>query len=420
MLAVAAGVTELYKRLLSPGLLGEAARSRWTAFQNTLDHPGDIALLSPTQLALHHTGHILRLAWRFGANVTLLSTFKLEYRTLVSDISLEDVMSCPELAEYLDRMRRSPFRTLKDVREYVNLTPSPPPPGKGYSDEAAPPTEPVYCCGRCRFLRRRCRRCCTIRPPRKQRRRKKAQVQFSWCWAVRDKYLLPGSAIPVPRPSLALACPFLSSISRPALLEAVLNDAGPAPTHSLGGSNTPLPALGSVTLAPVDVTPLLLYSDGSLHVTGEGAFSVICLHLSDPRVQEWEDRILTLEDGSRCRARCTSIGYAEVGHEPLDIGMLELMAALYSAERGPPTPITQFVDASYVIDTLELVTSGISSLRWARLKNAAIWRRLVKATFDRQARGIPILFVKCAAHGRASSQSSTTTKGFFQKTNFIP
>ena len=42
-----------------------------------------------------------------------------------------------------------------------------------------------------------------------------AQVQFSWCWAVRDKYLLPGSAIPVPRPALALACPFLTSISRP-------------------------------------------------------------------------------------------------------------------------------------------------------------------------------------------------------------
>ena len=81
--------------------------------------------------------------------------------------------------------------------------------------------------------------------------------------------------------------------------------------------------------------------------------------------------------------------------------MLELLAALHSAERGPPTPITQFVDASYVIDTLELVTRGISSLRWARLKNAAIWRRLVKATFDRQERGIPISFVKCAAHGRA-------------------
>jgi hypothetical protein len=130
VLAVAAEVTELYKRLLSPGLLGEAARSRWTAFQRILDQPGDIALLSAKQLALHHTGHILRLAWRFGANVTSLSTFKLEYRTLVSDISLEDVMSCLELAGYLDRMRRSPFRTLKDVREYVNLTPSPPLPAK--------------------------------------------------------------------------------------------------------------------------------------------------------------------------------------------------------------------------------------------------------------------------------------------------
>jgi hypothetical protein len=127
VLAVAAGVTELYKRLLSPGLLGEAARSRWTAFQRLLDQPGDIALLSAKQLALHHTGHILRLAWRFGANVTSLSTFKLQYRTLVLDISLEDVVSCPELSGYLDRMRRSPFRTLKDVREYVKATPSPPP-----------------------------------------------------------------------------------------------------------------------------------------------------------------------------------------------------------------------------------------------------------------------------------------------------
>ena len=55
-----------YKRLISPGLLGEAARSRWTAFQRILDKPGDVALLSAKQLALHHTGHILRLAWRFA------------------------------------------------------------------------------------------------------------------------------------------------------------------------------------------------------------------------------------------------------------------------------------------------------------------------------------------------------------------
>jgi hypothetical protein len=108
---------------------------------------------------------------------------------------------------------------------------------------------------------------------------------------------------------------------------------------------------------------------------------------------------------------CISIGYVEVGHEPLDIGLLELLAALHSAERDPTTSITQFIDASYVLNTLELVTRGISSLHWARLKHADILRRLIKAIFDRQVRGIPISLVKCAAHGRALSQSSTTTMG---------
>ena len=397
VLAVAAGVTELYKRLISPGLLGESARSRWRSFQRVLAHPGDIALLSAKQLALHHTGHILRLAWRFGVNVSSLSAFKLEHKRLVTDIALEDVMSCPELSVYLDRMRRSPFRSLKEVKMYTGLTPSPPPPGKGYPDEATPPSDPAFCSGRCRYMRRRCRRCCAIRPTCKKRRGRKAQVQFAWCWAVRDKYLLPGSAVTVPRPALALACPFLTSISR----------SFPQTAPVVGGSamqETQTDATGAIT-------PLTLYSDGSLHVTGEGAFSVICLQLLDPWVLEWDDRLLSLEDGSKCRARCTSIGYSKVGHEPLDIGMLELLAALHSAERGPPTPITQYIDASSVVDTLELVTRGISSLRWARLKNAAVWRRLVKAIFDRQERGIPISFVKCAAHGRAFSQSSTTTKG---------
>jgi hypothetical protein len=58
VLAVAAGVTELYKRLISPGLLGEAARSRWTAFQRILDHPGDVVLLSAKQVsAPPHRAH---------------------------------------------------------------------------------------------------------------------------------------------------------------------------------------------------------------------------------------------------------------------------------------------------------------------------------------------------------------------------
>jgi hypothetical protein len=95
VLAAAAGVKEMCKRLISPGLLGDAARSRWSAFQRVLDLRGDVALLSASKLALHHTGHILRLAWCFGENLSSLSAFKLEYKALVSDISLEDAMSCP-------------------------------------------------------------------------------------------------------------------------------------------------------------------------------------------------------------------------------------------------------------------------------------------------------------------------------------
>jgi hypothetical protein len=106
-LAVAAGVTELVKRLSSPGLLGTVARSRWGS--------------------LHHTGYILRLAWRFGIQVHSKLDLRDHFDTLARDHSLETLMDTALYRSHRDKMRRSPFRTLKYVRAYVGMTPSPPP-----------------------------------------------------------------------------------------------------------------------------------------------------------------------------------------------------------------------------------------------------------------------------------------------------
>jgi hypothetical protein len=76
------------------------------------------------------------------------------------------------------------------------------------------------------------------------------------------------------------------------------------------------------------------------HLSGYGGFAVVCLDLTDPRVADWELRTLTLEGGEVVKAMCHGLGYLEVGIEPLDIGLLELLAALWTAERAPPLSST--------------------------------------------------------------------------------
>jgi hypothetical protein len=166
---------------------------------------------------------------------------------------------------------------------------------------------------------------------------------------------------------------------------------------------SPLPPAGSL--------PLVLYSDGSLHAEGQGGCAVICLDLTDERVQGWEDKLLKLEDGSFARARCHGLGLDQAGLEPLEIGFLELLICVWVAEQGPSAPITLHVNASYVIDTLATLQRGISSLRWVRLNNGPLWCRLVQACTRRARDGYALTLVKCSAHGKYPHQSSTISHG---------
>jgi hypothetical protein len=163
---------------------------------------------------------------------------------------------------------------------------------------------------------------------------------------------------------------------------------------------------------PEDLSsPLVLYSDGSLYQSGEGGFAVVCLDLDDLRVANSELRTLTLEGGAVVTAKCHGIGYLEVGSEPLEIGQLELLAAMWTAERCPATPIDLFIDATYATDTLEKIIAGLSTLRWVRLSNSPMWSRVVRAVVDRAVKGIPLTLRKCRAHGRDPSQAPSITKG---------
>jgi hypothetical protein len=87
-LAVAAGVTELVKRLSSPGLLGTVARSRWDSFHRLLAEEASIPEIRPSSLALHHTGYILHLAWRFGIQVHNQRDLRDSFDRLALDHSL--------------------------------------------------------------------------------------------------------------------------------------------------------------------------------------------------------------------------------------------------------------------------------------------------------------------------------------------
>ena len=216
-LVVAAGITEMYKRLISPGLLGDAIRSRWDSLQLQLRFIPDICTWKPSQLANHPIGHLLRLAWRMGVEVPSLRAFRNEYSRRSTEGPLEVVMDTPELSIFMDQMRRSPFRTLEEVRDYVASSPAPPPAGHA-------PLLPVaraefaplpFCSPRCSYLNRRCRRCCAIRPPRRRRRSLRPRVQYAWCWAVAASLLAPGAPVMVPRAPLVDAFPFLTSLSPP-------------------------------------------------------------------------------------------------------------------------------------------------------------------------------------------------------------
>jgi hypothetical protein len=218
-----------------------------------------------------------------------------------------------------------------------------------------------------------------MRPPRRKRRSLRPRVQYSWCWAVAASLLAPGAPVMVPRAPLTEASSLLTSLS-------------PSP-----------PPAGSL--------PLVLYSDGSLHAEGQGGCAVICKDLADVRVQAWEDKLLKLEDGSLSRVRCNGLGLVQAGLEPLEIGFLELLICVWVAEQGPSVPTTLHVDASYVIDTLATLQRGISSLRWARLNNGPLWRRLLQACARRARDGYALTMVKCSAHGRDPHQSLAISHG---------
>jgi hypothetical protein len=89
-------LTELYKRLISPGLLGDATRSRWGALQVQLRSVPALCTWKPSELANHHLGHLLRLAWRMGVEVSSLSVFRSEYSRRSAEGALEYVMDTPE------------------------------------------------------------------------------------------------------------------------------------------------------------------------------------------------------------------------------------------------------------------------------------------------------------------------------------
>ena len=376
-LAVAAGVTELVKRLSSPGLLGAVARSRWDSFHRLLAGEESIPEIRPSLLALHHTGYILRLAWRFGIQVHSQSDLRVSFDRLARDHSLVTLMDTDMFRSHLDKVRRSPFRTLEDVRAYVGMTPSPPPLGGGPRSplEDLPP---VYCPGVCSVLQRRCNRC----PPRPRRRRRRGliRVSFAWCWKIARLFLHQGSAIRPCGPLVADACPFLTEITQPEGL-------------------------------PIAGPPLRLQSDGSLNPGANGAFAVICLDTQDPRLRLWPIKDLLLEGGEVVPARYHAIGYSGAGQEDLSIDFLELLACVWVAEKGPPTPVCLDVDASYVTLTLDKVRRGLSNLRWMRLPNSPLWRRLLAALTYRDKMNIPLTIAKCAAHGRDGSQEASITQG---------
>jgi hypothetical protein len=117
--------------------------------------------------------------------------------------------------------------------------------------------------------------------------------------------------------------------------------------------------VGQTQAAP----PLRLQSDGSLNPGANGAFAVICLDTSDPKVDLWPIKDLPLGDGTVVPARFQAIGYSVAGFEDLSTDFLELLACVWVAERGPPTPVCLDVDASYVTRTLDKVRRGLSNLR---------------------------------------------------------
>jgi hypothetical protein len=110
-------------------------------------------------------------------------------------------------------------------------------------------------------------------------------------------------------------------------------------------------------------------------------------------------------------ARYQAIGYSGAGFDDLSIDFLELLACVWVAERGPPTPVCLNVDASYVTRTLDKVRRGLSNLRWTRLPNGPLWRRLLAALTYRDRANIPLTIAKCAAHGRDRSQNASITLG---------
>jgi hypothetical protein len=162
---------------------------------------------------------------------------------------------------------------------------------------------------------------------------------------------------------------------------------------------------------PLAGPPLRLQSDGSLNPGANGAFAVICLDTLDPRLGLWPIKDLSLEDGTVVPARFQAIGYSGAGFEDLIIDFLELLACVWVAGRGPSTPVCLDVDASYVTRTLEKVRRGFSNLRWMRLPNSRLWRRLLVALTHRDRMDIPLTIVKCAAHGRDRSQETNITQG---------
>jgi hypothetical protein len=68
------------------------------------------------------------------------------------------------------------------------------------------------------------------------------------------------------------------------------------------------------------------------------------------------------------------------------------------------------VDASYIISGLDRIDKGMSVLRWVRLDNVPIWRRLTFSLKDRARRLAPLSFQKCSAHGRDAHQDDTVTR----------
>jgi hypothetical protein len=150
------------------------------------------------------------------------------------------------LRSYLDRMRRSPFLTLEDVRVYVGMTPTPPPP---LPHKITPPSS---------FL---------------------------------SGDLLDSTSSVSKMPTSP--SPSSSAGSHPGFLRAI-QPCGPLVADTC-------PFLTEVT-HPVGQTqagaPLHLQSDSSRNPGANGAFAVICLDTSDARLDLWLIKDLPLGDGS--------------------------------------------------------------------------------------------------------------------------